>query len=132
MQATEKHTDTRFCYGANCTWYGSIREVANTATHPAHAQLNKDKASLFQHEAHGLPCCPICGGMLMELPNREEWFKGMDMFEMGTYPGANPHPHAGYRAMFEWQKNVGRCFPGIGKLVEAYKEKTGITVDITP
>lgn len=121
-------SDTRFCYGANCTWYGSIHEVSNTHKHPRWSRESKK-------DDHGLPCCPVCGGMLFEMPNESEWWKGIDQFESGDYPGPKSHPHPGYRAMWEWQRKQKQCFGGrngITQLVFAYRQATGIDVDVEP
>lgn len=50
--------DSRIVYGARCVWWDSI---ANAATKPG-----------------GLPCCPHCGGVLMEVPTEAfvTWLRG--------------------------------------------------------
>lgn len=122
-----RDADSRFCYGANCTWFGSIHEISSTLKHPRHRQSNTDD--------HGLPCCPICGGMLFELQDEREWWEGVDYFERGDYPLPSAHPHPGYRAMWEWQRAQKKCFfmnaSGPDRLAAAYKEATGITVDVS-
>ena len=45
-------TDTRYVYGASCTWHGSIHEVATGGQ---------------------VPQCPYCGGVLFEVSDRAEW-----------------------------------------------------------
>src|SRR5271166_6809665 len=65
--------DGRFCYGVNCTWFGSIHEVGSTK--PRSGDVG-----------HALPCCPLCGGMLFEMQNEGEWWTGVDTFERGEYP----------------------------------------------
>lgn len=114
----KRDADGRFCYGANCTWFGSIHETG--ATKP----LN----------GHSLPCCPLCGGMLFEMQDEGEWWDGIDMFEAGTYPLPDAHPHPGYRAMWEWQRAQKKCFfqgrgQGLKGLVAAYKAATGVSVN---
>ena len=117
----KRDADGRFCYGANCTWFGSIHEVGSTK--PRSGDVG-----------HALPCCPLCGGMLFEMQDEGEWWQGIDGFERGEYPLPTAHPHPGYRAMWEWQRAQKKCFPqalsGLDKLVAAYKEATGVTVDI--
>lgn len=44
--------DTRYVYGATCTWHGPIQEIKTRS---------------------GLPACPHCGGLLMEYASRAEW-----------------------------------------------------------
>lgn len=124
-----RDADGRFCYGATCTWFGSIHEISSTKKHPRHQQTIND--------GHDLPCCPICGGMLFEMQDEGEWWSGIDDFEKGNYalPGAKPgHPHPGYRAMWEWQRAQKKCFfmgaNGLDGLVKAYKDATGTTVDV--
>jgi hypothetical protein len=95
--------DARLCYGATCTWFGSIHETKQTRD--------------------GLPVCPSCGGVLFEMPHEGEWWKGIDEYEMGIHPSAPGQPHPGYRAMWEWQRGQKKCFSirdGIGPLEAAY------------
>lgn len=114
--------DTRFVYGASCTWFGSIHEVSSTKKHPRHHHSVKED----------LPCCPVCGGMLFEMKDEKEWWEGIDLFEKGTYPLPTAHP--GYRKMWEWQKSMKICFflgsQGLDLLQKAYKEATGVLVDV--
>lgn len=106
--------DARLCYGVRCTWFGSIHETASIEG--------------------GLPCCPLCHGVLFEIPDEGEWWRGIDEFERGTHPN-NPRPHPGYRAMWEWQRAQKRCFSlrldGPAGLVAAYREATGVAVDLS-
>ena len=122
----KRDADGRFCYGAACTWFGSIHEVSSTKKHPRHQQTIND--------GHDLPCCPICGGMLFEMQDEGEWWEGVDSFEKGSYPFPTARPHPGYRAMWEWQRAQKKCFfqgaNGLSGLVAAYKEATGITIDV--
>lgn len=107
--------DGRLCYGARCTWFGSIHEAASIAG--------------------GLPCCPRCRGVLFEMPDEGEWWRGIDEFERGAHP-SDPRPHPGYRAMWEWQRAQSRCFSlpldGERGLVAAFMEATGVVVDVGP
>lgn len=115
--------DTRFCYGANCTWFGSIHEVSNTKEHPHHK-------SRPQPDDFGLPCCPVCGGMLFETQSESEWWDQVDKFERGDYPSQTRHPHPGYREMLEWQKRGMFCYKGVPELVKHYQQATGNEIDI--
>lgn len=95
-------SDTRFCYGATCTWFGAITEVGAVGAPPK------------------LPCCPLCGGMLFELLSEAHWWKDVDRYER-----ERPYPH--YRKMWEWQRAAKVCFPlrgtsGISGLEAAFKE----------
>lgn len=44
--------DTRYCYGAVCTWHGPIKHTINSS---------------------GIPGCPHCGGPLFQMESKEEW-----------------------------------------------------------
>jgi hypothetical protein len=90
--------DARLCYGATCTWFGSIHETGG---------IGKG----------ALPCCPHCGGVLFEMAHEGEWWKGIDSYEKEGHPG--------YRAMWEWQRAQKRCFSlrnGIADLQAAYSQ----------
>ncbi len=75
--------DRRIVYGARCSWWGSIDEVSTTAS--------------------GLPCCPHCGGVLLEVDSEKEWWAGVDQFEADGHPG--------YRAFLVWLR--GKCRPSV-------------------
>ena len=81
--------DTRISYGAFCTWWDSIWQVGKTG---------------------GLPSCPHCRGLLYEVPDERQWFKGVDRHE------ANGNP--GYRKMVEWGR--GKCFKNYTFLKSAF------------
>jgi hypothetical protein len=84
--------DTRIVYGARCGWWGSIDEVAATAS--------------------GLPCCPYCHGVLFEVDSEETWWAGARVYEAEGHPG--------YVAFLE--QNRGEHFPTINALLSAYEE----------
>lgn len=86
--------DTRIAYGANCSWWGPIADVG---TKPS-----------------GLPCCPVCGGMLFEVASSDEWWSGARRYE------ADGHPD--YVAFLEWLQ--GRHFPSLDVAQDAYREST--------
>ena len=73
----------RVVYGARCSWWGSITDVA---TKPS-----------------GLPCCPHCGGVLMEVDNEGVWWTGARRYEADGHPG--------YVDFLTWLR--GRCFPSL-------------------
>jgi hypothetical protein len=89
--------DGRFCYGATCTWFGSIHETKGTKGPVA-----------------SIPICPCCRGVLFEMPDEGEWWTGVDQYEREA-------PYPGYRAMLEWQRSQKKCFQGIENLVRAYR-----------
>lgn len=77
----------RIVYGARCTWWDSISNVATKAS--------------------GLPCCPHCGSPLFEQPDERTWWAGVDAYERDAHPG--------YRELIEWSR--GRCIPQDGRPV---------------
>src|SRR5271155_3391324 len=111
----ETLTETRFCFGASCTWCGPISEVSDTATHRRWKGADIPK----EIEQHSLPCCPHCGGMLLELPTAKEWWDGVDKYDADG--------HAGYGAMWRWQRQMGKirplCFRDIDALEQTYKNR---------
>lgn len=82
--------DERIVYGARCVWWGSISEVAQKPS--------------------GLPCCPKCGGVLMEVENETIWWDGVDRWAI-----EKDDPE--YRGFIEWLR--GRCFARI-EVARAY------------
>ena len=94
MSGTE---DTRVAYGANCFWWGDIQQVG---------VLPKVR----------LPCCPTCGGMLLEAPTEAEFLNGAQVYEDAGHPG--------YVAFVRWSK--GKCFRTRALAEQAYAER-GVT-----
>lgn len=76
---TEKK-DSRIAFGANCTWWGTIYEVAKGSD-----------------TGKGIPTCPHCGGVLYEDPSMEAWLARLDSVPEDQYPD--------YRAAMEWQRD---------------------------
>lgn len=93
--------DKRFCYGARCTWFGPIQQVGKLP--------------------EGLPCCPLCKGVLFEYPTEKSWWVDVDSFTTS---------HPGYRAMLEWQRDQNKCFPWPQVLALAYATETGNIVKL--
>lgn len=85
-------SDSRYVYGAHCTWNESIYKVG--------------------HLPGGLPCCPHCGSVLFEMDSEKEWWKGVDRYEADGHPG--------YRKLAEWSK--GKCFKNFDEMNEAYND----------
>lgn len=71
--------DPRIVYGARCFWWDSIANVDKLPS--------------------GLPCCPICKGVLLEMDNETHWWEQVDRQE---------EKEPGYRRFIEWLR--GRCF----------------------
>lgn len=124
-------TDSRFCYGANCTWFGPIQDVGSTGKYKVKA---KEEHFPPMKDA-SLPCCPCCGGMLLELPEENTFWTAIHAFEDGDYkaPGGGAGAkHPGYQKMFEWQRNEKTCFPTAEALAAAFKASTGTEVSTNP
>lgn len=116
--------DTRIAYGARCLWWDSIHKVGNTGpfTVPRPFEPRGTGARFGDgnlRQAPGLPCCPKCRGLLLEVPTLDAWMDNVDKHE------ANGHP--GYRAFLEWQR--GKCFKTMPEAKAAYTAETGIALD---
>lgn len=100
--------DPRIAYGVSCSWWGTIYEVGSNKAH--------------------LPCCPCCGGMLMEMPNEAEWYRGVDNYDKRTKQQGN------YRKFIEWLR--GKCFNQdhnrsfFWVAIQAFQEETGVVLKI--
>ncbi len=92
--------DTRYVYGINCSWHDSIHKAAT------------------RHES-GLPCCPICAGMLMECETEEKFFKGAEEMNFTT---------PNYLTFINW--NRGKCHKTIRIAADKFTLITGLHVDI--
>lgn len=84
----------RVVYGARCCWWDSISAAGSKPS--------------------GLPCCPHCGGVLMETDSEATWWEGVDR--------AEAEGRSGYRALIEWSR--GRCFLSFEAMEAAYAEAT--------
>lgn len=83
-------------YGATCVWWDSIDKAA---TKPG----------------SGLPCCPHCGSVLLQV-EEGSWWQGVD---------THAEKESGYREFIEWSR--GRCFPTLAVARKAYeRSKKGI------
>jgi hypothetical protein len=100
--------DTRFVHGANCAWFGPIQAVG--VTRPVTLQVNGRAI-----HSSGLPCCPHCGGMLMESATEAEWWEAAKRYESAG--------HAGYVAMLEWARD--KHFGSMAEMEQAYKRSKG-------
>jgi hypothetical protein len=100
MEATngseQREPDTRYCYGARCTWSGPIQAVGTNGS--------------------GLPCCPHCRGVLFELPTEAEWWNGAEAFDRTNEPG--------YLDLMRWAAKQPRCWRTIADLREAYRTRS--------
>ena len=93
--------DTRFVYGACCSWMGSITQV---------------KVNNFN-----LPCCPYCYGVLLEFSTKQEFMKGVDEFEI---------KHPGYKKFLEWNINRKSCSKTLKEAIKIYNKETNSTFDL--
>lgn len=76
-------------YGVGCVWWDSI-----------------DKAG--RRDGSGLPCCPHCASVLLQVTEREWWTGAMK--QESTQPG--------YSATLRWSR--GRCFKTWTEATEAH------------
>ena len=88
-------SEERIVYGANCVWWDSIGKAGHTPPDP--------------QTGTRLPCCPHCGGMLLETP-AEQWFGDIRAYDR-TEPG--------YEKMMEWSR--GKCFKTFEDLKRGYE-----------
>lgn len=118
-----EHKDTRIAYGARCLWWDSIDQVGKTppfrrgslqppATPGGPARyVNEGTGPL----SPGLPCCPHCKGLLLEVPDMDSWMSSVRKHD------ANGNP--GYVVFVEWLR--GRCFKTMLEAKAAYTADTG-------
>jgi hypothetical protein len=89
--------DPRIAYAANCTWWDSVAKAGSRNVRDGDAVL-------------GLPCCPICGSPLFEVPDEATWWAGVEAHEAAG--------NIGYRGYIEWMR--GRCYPDDVTAVDVY------------
>lgn len=85
-------SNKRVVYGINCVWWDTIGKVAIK-------------------EGTGLPCCPHCGSVLMEIDSLETWWANVAEYENSG--------HSGYQGMMEWSR--GKCFPDMKSAKAAFE-----------
>lgn len=95
--------DGRIAYGARCSWWGPIGDVS---TKPS-----------------GLPCCPHCGGVLLEVESLAVWNLQVDSYTAQGAPafaalGGNPDD---YRRFIDFAR--GPCFPSSAEAATAFLEQ---------
>lgn len=86
--------DARIAYGARCTWWGSIHEVSTLPS--------------------GIPCCPSCRGVLMEMPDLETWERNVEKH-------AEKSGDREYPAFIRWLR--GRCLPNVRQAREQFEHE---------
>lgn len=76
--------DQRYVYSATCTWHGPIQEVSHTK--PGKVRFKLGNPPVEQEiDSLPLPCCPHCGSVLMEYPDRAHWDSQIEAF-MAKHP----------------------------------------------
>ena len=90
--------EPRILHGATCTWWGSRREAAVAAWGRPNA---------------GLPCCPQCGGELVDVRSEAIWWRHVSALER------EGRPH--FRQFVAWLR--GRCFPSLTWARLAYERQ---------
>jgi len=100
--------DTRYVYGARCTWHGPISAIGRKPV----TSLGIDA----QYHTDMLPCCPHCGGVLFEYPNKATWDNLVALFN---------EKRPGYTEFVEWLGSYGRCWPNYVDAEVLYKVATG-------
>jgi hypothetical protein len=85
-------------YGVGCCWFDNISKVSQ---HPS-----------------GIPCCPFCGSVLMQVPTASYWRDAQKYEDDG---------HPGYVALLKWQQ--GKCFKTMAEAHAAYA--AAISAEVT-
>lgn len=95
-----------------------------------------------RHETSVSGLCPFCASQVELILESQHW-SDAEAVERGDYPWPAykkelkprnwaPHPHPGFRAMWEWARTQLRCFDNVTALQEAYRLATTLTIDIEP
>lgn len=108
-------TDTRYVYGARCTWHGPISAVGKKVIQ------NQPPGAEPSGPPMTIPCCPHCEGILFEYPNKATWDNGVTQFDA---------KHPGYVEFVEWLGVTGGCWPNHVAAADVYKEITGKEVNL--
>lgn len=100
--------DTRYVYGARCTWHGPIVDIGTR-------QISYTTPGGVPGQGK-VPCCPHCGGMLFEYDKIEDWRLSVSEFDK---------KHPGYAEFVDWVGKVGRCWPNYIEAIPFYTLDTG-------
>ncbi len=65
----------------------------------------------FGGDGSGLPCCPHCGSMLMQIDNNEWWAGAVKTEKSGRH---------NYVAFLRWTEKQPRCWPDNAQAALAY------------
>ena len=86
-------------YGAQCSWFGKFGENSNLGG------------------PLGLPCCPHCKGVLLQM-DKVEWDR--DVANYTQRPGNEDYPK-----FLTWAKAQGRCWPTFKLARKAFDDFEG-------
>jgi len=92
-----------YVYGACCCWHGAL--------------------SSTKRNSMDLPGCPHCGGVLLQVDNEQEWWRGAREHEDSGHPG--------YVGFIKWIGEQPRCFKDITVAKQTYETTTGKFVTLT-
>lgn len=106
--------DSRWVYGAHCTWHASIDKVGIVTSQMKVGPPRGQPANVEM----ALPCCPNCRGMLFECRDRAEFDAGAAKYEAAGHPG--------YASFMRWLE--GKCYPSIEAAAAEYELQTSIKV----
>lgn len=87
--------ESPYVYGATCVWFGPISETRTLLS--------------------GIPVCPHCGSVLLQVDSEAEWWASAEKYE------AEGHPD--YTAMLRWVRIGGRHFRTMDQMQAAYKAR---------
>ncbi len=93
-----------YTYGIGCTFHGPITKVGK---HP---------------ETEGLPCCPHCNGMLMQVENESAWWAGIQK--------AEEQGNTNFFVFMKWVGHQEKCWKNVKEAAEAFTNAHGIDVRI--
>jgi hypothetical protein len=86
----------RVVFGARCSWWDTIDKAAT-------------RPDVF---GTGLPCCPHCRGVLLEVENEVQWWATAELYQANG--------HTGYVDFLRWIR--GRCFPTMDEAWLAWEQ----------
>lgn len=97
-------SDTRMVYGSSCSWWDVVSQAASTAS--------------------GLPCCPHCGGVLMEMPSIQDWWESVDLFI-----AQDPDQRANYKTFVGWLQGRDCGGKKLHSRAAEFEAVTGLSLD---
>lgn len=114
---SETTPDTRIAYGAQCSWWGDIKDVGTKAI-----DMSKNEARIggrlvrelmmdLPETERSLPCCPVCKGMLYELDSEADYLAAAEKY------ATDQHDQT-YVEFVKWAK--GKCFRTVAEARMAF------------